>query len=234
MLMTDESVSENADMPQADGEAGKTSRRARPALGPDQREARRQDILKAALEEFTRAGFGATRLEDVARAAGVAKGTLYLYFPNKQALFEGLVKENIAPVMADAADLLPHFPGTTRDLVRLMADLLVARVLQGSAAGVLRLMIAEGARFPELAAFHHREVVSRTLPLVRAVMERGLARGEITSDAAVRFPQMVFAPALTALVWNSLFGAIDPIDARAFVDAHLDMLMRGLGAREDA
>lgn len=218
-------------MAQVDGETGKVSRRARPALAPEQREARRQDILKAALDEFTRAGFGAARLDDVARAAGVAKGTLYLYFPNKQALFEGLVKENIAPVMADAADLLPHFPGTTRDLVRLMADMLVARVLKGSAAGVLRLMIAEGARFPELAAFHHREVVSRTLPLVRAVMERGLARGEITSDAAVRFPQMVFAPALTALVWNSLFGAFDPIDARAFVDAYVDTLLRGLGER---
>ncbi|QTL05251.1 TetR/AcrR family transcriptional regulator [Aquabacter sp. L1I39] len=218
-------------MPHPEGDAGKVSRRARPAHGPEQRAARRQDILKAALEEFTRAGFGAARLEDVARAAGVAKGTLYLYFPNKQALFEGLVKENIAPVMADAAELLPHFPGTTRDLVRLLADMLVARVLQGSAAGVLRLMIAEGARFPELAAFHHREVVSQTLPLVRAVMERGLARGEITSDAAMRFPQMVFAPALTVLVWNSLFGAFDPIDAGAFVDTYLDTLLRGLGER---
>lgn len=231
MLMTDESVSESADMSQADAEGGKVSRRVRPALAPEQREARRQEILRAALEEFLRVGFGAARLEDVARAAGVAKGTLYLYFPNKQALFEGLVKDNIAPVMADAADLLPHFPGPTRDLVRLMADMLVTRVLEGPPAGVLRLMIAEGARFPELAAFHHREVVSRTLPLVRAVMERGLARGEITSDAAARFPQMVFAPALTALVWNTLFGAFDPIDARGFVTAYVDTLLRGLGER---
>ena len=218
-------------MPRTEDEAGKGMRRARPALGPEQRAARRQDILKAALEEFSRCGFGAARLEDVARAAGVAKGTLYLYFPNKQALFEGLVKENIAPVMADAADLVPHFSGPTRDLVRLLADLLVDRVLHGPAAGVLRLMIAEGARFPELAAFHHREVVSQTTPLVRAVMERGLARGEITCDAAVRFPQMVFAPALTALVWNSLFGAFDPLDTRAFVDASVDTLLRGLGER---
>ncbi|MEP9377474.1 TetR/AcrR family transcriptional regulator [Aquabacter sp. CN5-332] len=209
----------------------KKPRRAKPALGAKEREARRAAILAAALDTFSQHGFGATRLEDVARAAGIAKGTLYLYFPHKQALFEAIVKDTISPVLADAAGLLPNFQGETRELLALIADMLISRILEGPGSGIMRLMIAEGPRFPELATFHHREVVSRGMALIRAVMERGLARGEITSDAAMRFPQMVFAPALTSVVWNSVFGHLSPLDARAFIHAYMEVLLRGLGGR---
>lgn len=210
---------------------GNTPRRAKPALDAQERAARRATILSAALDAFSQHGFGATRLEDVARAAGIAKGTLYLYFPHKQALFEAIVKDMISPVLADAADLLPGFKGGTSDLLALIAEMFIARIHEGPGSGIMRLMIAEGPRFPELAAFHHREVVSRGMALIRAVMERGLARGEITSDAAVRFPQMVFAPALTCVVWNSVFGHLSPLDARAFIHAYMEVLLRGLGGR---
>lgn len=209
----------------------KKARRAKPALAAQEREARRAAILAAALDQFVTRGFGASRLEDVARAAGVAKGTLYLYFPHKQALFEAIVKDTISPVLADVAELLPTFGGDTRALLGFIAETLITRLLEGPASGILRLMIAEGPRFPELAAFHHREVVERGMGLVRAVMERGLVRGEITSDAAARFPQMVFAPALTCVVWNGLFGHLSPLDARAFIRAYMDVLLLGLGGR---
>ncbi|MEW6124231.1 MAG: TetR/AcrR family transcriptional regulator [Pseudomonadota bacterium] len=204
-------------------------RRARPAKDEAERAARRAQILAAALDAFSREGYGATRLEDVARAAGVAKGTLYLYFPHKQALFEAIVTERISPVLFDVGALVEAFPGDTRALCGLMADMLITRIVEGPGQAILRLMIAEGPRFPDLAAFHYREVVSRGVALVRAVMERGLARGDITSDAAVRFPQMVFAPAMTSVVWNALFGHLSPLDVRAFVTTYLDVLLRGLG-----
>ncbi|WP_245454085.1 TetR/AcrR family transcriptional regulator [Aquabacter cavernae] len=204
-------------------------RRARPAKDEAERAERRAQILAAALDAFAREGYGATRLEDVARAAGVAKGTLYLYFPHKQALFEAIVKERISPVLLDVGALLAQFPGDTRALCTLMAEMLISRIIEGPGQAILRLMIAEGPRFPDLAAFHHGEVVSRGLDLVRAVMARGLARGDITSDAAVRFPQLVFAPAMTSVVWNALFGHLSPLDVRAFVTTYLDVLLRGLG-----
>ncbi|MFG1462765.1 TetR/AcrR family transcriptional regulator [Xanthobacter sp. DSM 24535] len=206
--------------------------RAPAAIGPGRREERQAAILAAGLSLFSEHGFAATRLEDVARAAGIAKGTLYLYFPDKQALFEAIVKATVAPVLSEAAAVLPSFPGTTRELMAVISEILISRIVEGPGAGILRLMIAEGPRFPELAAFHHREVVSRGVALIRAIGERGLARGEITSDAAVRFPQMVIAPAMTALVWNSLFAQIDPLDVRAFIHAYRDVLLRGLGSPE--
>ena len=202
--------------------------RAKPANDPQSRAARRGAILAAALDRFARQGYGDTRLEDVARAAGVAKGTLYLYFPNKQALFEGLVTSAISPALADAAALLPHFTGTTRALLDLLVDLLVTRILDRPERAILLLMITEGARFPDLAAFHHREVVAPGLDLLRAVLARGQARGEVRSDAAQRFPQMMFASAVTALVWQNLFSGIDPLDVRAFVVAHTEVLLCGL------
>jgi len=202
--------------------------RAKPATDPASRAARRGAILSAALDLFARQGYGETRLEDVARAAGVAKGTLYLYFPNKQALFEGIVTHAISPALADAAALLPHFTGSTRDLLDLLVDLMTTRILERPERAILLLMITEGARFPDLAAFHHRTVVVPGLDLLRAVMARGQARGEVRSDVALRFPQMMFASAVTALVWQNLFSAIDPLDVRAFVAAHTQALLRGL------
>ena len=193
---------------------------------------RRRAILAAALTVFARHGFAGARLDDVARQAGVAKGTLYLYFADKEALFRGLVEQNFAPVLADADAAIAVFPGSTRDLIDIIIAILSQRVIGTPAEALVRLMIAEGSRFPELAAFYHREVVSRALGIVRAIAQRGLDRGEITSDIAVRFPQLMISPAVVAVVWNGMFGSFDPLDVRAFLSAHRDLLLRGLGWRD--
>lgn len=196
---------------------------------PMAREARRRAILDAALVEFTTHGFAHTKLDQVARRAGVAKGTLYLYFTDKDALFRALVEANITSVLSDAGSLVAHFPGTTAELLEGLLGLMADRVLEGPAAPLVRLMLAEGARFPELAAFYHREVVSRGLALIRQVAQRGLDRGELKSDLAIRFPQLVVAPAILAVVWNGLFATLDPLDTRALLAAHRDLLLAGLG-----
>jgi len=168
----------------------------------------------------------------VARAAGVAKGTLYLHFSDKEALFHGLVEETIAPVLADADQVVALFSGNTRELLEQLTAILSQRILEAPAQALVRLMIAEGPRFPELAAFYHREIIARALGLVRQIVQRGLDRGEISSDLAARFPQLVLSPVIVAVIWNSLFGAVDPLDARQFLAAHRDLLLRGLGWRD--
>lgn len=213
------------------GAAGPAPSRRRRAPAMDKAE-RRRAILDAALAVFSEHGFSGARLDEVARRAGIAKGTLYLHFTDKEALFRGLVEENIAPVLADADHVVGLFPGNTRDLLDLLIGLLTARILDKPASALIRLMIAEGPRFPELAAFYYREVVARGLALVRQILQRGLDRGEITSDLAVRFPQLVISPAIVAVIWNSMFGAIEPLDTRALLAAHRDLLLRGLGWRE--
>lgn len=204
----------------------------RPRAASAGREARRRAILDAALAEFSAHGFAEAKLDTVARRAGVAKGTLYLYFTDKEALFRGLVEENITPIFADADTLVALAPGDTAQLLDRLIDLMVERVLDQPAVALVRLMISEGARFPGLAAFYHREVVSRGIALIRQVAQRGVDRGELASDAAVRFPQLVVAPAILAIVWNGLFADIEPLDPRALLTAHRDVLLRGLGWKD--
>ncbi len=193
---------------------------------------RRADILAAALEVFAAHGFAAARLDDVAAAAGVAKGTLYLYFADKQALFEGLIKENLVPIPAAASDMLMGFEGRTVDLLPLLAELLADRILAPPANQILRLMLSEGHRFPELSAFYYREVITPGLAVMRAITERGMARGELRGEALLRHPQMFIAPFLTTLVWNTLFSAEHPLDARAFASDYIASLLQGLGTGE--
>ena len=89
------------------------SRRNRRALSP---EARRAAILAAALEEFTARGYEAARLDDVAKRAGIAKGTIYLYFADKEALFQELVRSMVSPVLgALDADARRRHPGARAD-----------------------------------------------------------------------------------------------------------------------
>jgi hypothetical protein len=89
---------------------------------------------------------------------------------------------------------------------------------------VIRLIIAEGSRFPKLAEFYYHEVIERVVIAVRALLTRAVARGELRNDALARFPQLLIAPALVAIVWNGLFDRFNPLDVRALMRAHIDLL----------
>src|SRR5262249_25606246 len=159
-------------------------------------EERRQRILAAALEAFAEQGFAAARLDDVAENAGVAKGTLYLYFKDKEALFEALILSAIAPVLARFEALAVQEDVSTERLLAKFLDLFRTEVLETPRKKLLRLIIAEGPRFPKVARFYHRQVVSKGLALLRRIAERAWRRGELRSDALVRFPHLMFAPLL--------------------------------------
>jgi len=143
----------------------------------DRRNARREAILAAALEEFSARGFAAARLDDVARRAGVAKGTIYLYFSDKESLFQELVRTMVRPIVGAIAtaplDALP-----IRAVVEMIADTFVNEIFGTPRQDVLRLIISEGPRFPKLAEFYYREVIARVLPVLRARLTLAVERGE--------------------------------------------------------
>ena len=95
---------------------------------------------------------------------------------------------------------------------------------------VIRLIIAEGPRFPKLAEFYYREVIARVLAAMRALLNRAVENGELGNDALARFPQLLIAPALVAVVWNGLFERFAPLDVRELMRAHLDLLFGDRGA----
>jgi AcrR family transcriptional regulator len=184
---------------------------------------RRQAIIDAALEEFIARGFTATRLDDVARRAGVAKGTIYLHFKDKASMFEELIRTALVPLIG-RLHAPPPIGGSVRDAVEGFARTFVAEVASTKRGEIVRLIVAEGPRFPAVADFYYREVVSRGLAGMRALIELGVARGEIAHQDLARFPQIMVAPALIAVIWQSLFSRHAPLDVTEMLRVHLDLI----------
>lgn len=184
---------------------------------------RRAAIVEAALEEFIARGFAATRLDDIARRAGVAKGTIYLHFKDKESMFEELVRVVIVPVV-ERLNALPPPTGTVRELVETFAGNFLEEVMNTRRGDLVRLIVAEGPRFPAVADFYYREVVSRGIAGMRALIELGIARGEIRQKDLARFPQILVAPAMIAVIWQGLFARHAPLDAQEMLRVHLDLI----------
>ena len=184
---------------------------------------RRQAIIEAAFETFIEQGFAATRLDDVAKRAGVAKGTIYLHFKDKQALFEELVRSAIVP-LASRLMAPPPATGSIRAVLESFAENFVREVTTTRRGAIVRLVIAEGPRFPAIADFYYREVVSRGLAGMRALIDLGIARGEIRQPGLRDYPQIVIAPAMVAVIWEGLFARHAPLDATAMLRVHLDLI----------
>jgi AcrR family transcriptional regulator len=205
--------------PVAFGEPAATiSRRAAGAA------ARRQAILDAALEEFTARGFAAARMDDVAVRAGVAKGTIYLYFRDKEALFQELVRTSLVPIVG-GLKIPDGVEVSVRVLLEAFADTLVREVLETRRGDLIRLVISEGGRFPQLAEFHYHEVIQRGIAAMRGLIGFGIARGEIKNPKLQEFPQLVIAPALVALIWQGMFAKFAPLDVRAMLQTYIDLLL---------
>jgi AcrR family transcriptional regulator len=184
---------------------------------------RRQAIIEAALDEFIDRGYAATRLDDVASRAGVAKGTIYLHFKDKQALFEELVRTALVPLIGRLA-APPAAGGSIRAALENFAENFAREVVTTRRGAIIRLIIAEGPRFPDIADFYYREVVSRGIAGMRALIELGIQRGEIKQTGLKDFPQIVVAPAMVAVIWQGLFGRHAPLDAIAMFRVHLDLI----------
>jgi AcrR family transcriptional regulator len=185
---------------------------------------RRGAIIEAAMDEFIARGFAATRLDDVARRAGVAKGTIYLHFKDKESMFEELIRTAIVPIVMRLSSTPPAPGASVRDMVEAFARTFIAEVASTRRGDLVRLIVAEGPRFPEVADFYYREVVSRGLAGMRALIELGINRGEIKQKNLAQFPQIMVAPALIAVIWQSLFGRHAPLDAIAMFRVHLDLI----------
>ena len=198
-------------------------------LGRRDPEGRRQAILEAALDVFAAEGFAAAKLDDVADKASVAKGTIYLHFKDKQDLFEQMVREAVFPVIARLEELakVPDLPAEVA--LRGMFEVFRTQVLGTRRKDLLRLILTEGPRFPAIAAFYHREVVARGLTLMGELLDRAKAKGELATGGLVHFPQLVVAPLILAVVWDSLFAAIEPLDVEGLLSVHRQLLLGSEG-----
>ena len=193
-------------------------------------EARPQELLDAALALFVERGYAATRLEEVAARAGVAKATLYRYYENKLELFKAVVRRSLVAGFDELAAQRPHRPGSAREeLVRLLTAF-VQRVAGSPLSGIPKLVIAEAGNFPELARFYHDEVIQRGRAVVVGTLGSGIKAGEFRPVDVDYAWRIVIAPLLLAIIWKHSFAAFEgeALDFRRHLDAHLDLLLNGL------
>jgi AcrR family transcriptional regulator len=186
-------------------------------------EERRQAILDAALLEFAEHGFAGARLDDVARRASVAKGTIYLLARDKQDLLQQVTLRALAPLLTRLALPPPETPASVAEF-RALIDLFRLEVLATDRKLVAQIILKEAGRFPDIAEFYHREVVAKILAFVGDAARRALRDGLLRSPAYAQCPQLVVAPMLLALVWDTQFGKFAPLDVQGLLSAHLEAL----------
>jgi len=197
------------------------------------KEARPSELTAAALGLFVEKGFAATRLDDVAACAGVSKGTLYLYFDSKEALFKSVIEDGIVPTIAAAEQRFADYAGPSADLLR---DLLYGwwqAIGNTPLAGVPKLIISESRNFPEVAQYYHDRVISRGRQLLRSALQRGIASGEFRPLDIESCIDVIIAPVLMLAVWrHSLCICGNDIDPERYLAAHFDLLLKGLVAND--
>jgi len=201
------------------------------------KEARPGELLEAALDLFVEKGFAATRVDEVAARAGVSKGTLFLYFPSKEELFKAVVRQNIAGRFEEWAQELDTFEGTTAELLRYCYQVWWERIGSTKASGITKLMFSEAQNFPEILLFYQQEVILPGQALVRRIVERGIARGEVRPVALDYIVHVVLAPLIFLMVWKHSVGVCFPdragLEPEQFIAAQIDNLLNGLLVRPE-
>lgn len=194
------------------------------------KDARPGELAAAALDLFVERGFSATRLDDVAKRAGVSKGTLYLYFDSKEDLFKAVIREGYVAPLAEAEAALKSWEGSSADLIRDIFRRWWQQVGSTQLAGITKLVIAEAGNFPELAKFYHDEVIDRAHHLLQQAISRGVATGEFRPVELEYAKRIACAPMVMLMLWKHSFAPCVPgdIEAETYVRTHTDMLIHAL------
>ena len=197
------------------------------------KDARPSEIIAAAMVLWRDRGFVATRLEDVAAGAGIAKGTIYRYFPSKEALFEAAVQERLVGILDRAKGMTKEFDGPTKDLLLRFFATISAEMIGGGSSVLLRVLLAEGARFPTLIRQYETMMLVPGMVTVRAILERGVARGELAPVALTYDPRLIMAPAMMLALWGGFFTTSGFVTPETALAQHVDLLIRGLAPNPD-
>lgn len=209
-----------------------------PVTRQRRKEARPQELLGAALELFVEKGFAATRAEEVASRAGVAKGTLYLYYPSKEELLKAVVRENLSTLIAEGADIARNFSGSTHELLLLLMQTWWERIGNTKASGIFKIIITEMGNFPDFARFYMDEVVEPGHQLFIHALQRGVDSGELRQINLFETAHVLIFPMLMLCLHKHSLGACSQavalMDPQSFIKTHVDVVVQGLLVRENA
>ena len=193
------------------------------------KEDRPAEILAAALKTFSIKGFAATKLDEVAKEAGISKGTLYLYFESKEALFKAVVTEFVLPQIEKAEEQAEHYTGSIKELMFTLLEQWRVNVLETELSGIPKMMIAEASNFPELATFYLENVIQRTRKFVAKLIKLGIEQGEFRECDSEDAARLFLSPMVFAAIWHHSLAPFDnDYNIKEYLSFHLDIFLHGI------
>ena len=193
---------------------------------------RPHEILEAAFAEFSRNGYAMTTLDQIAERAGVTKGTIYVYFENKEHLFITMVRELMKVTLDTLQEMVDSHQGSIADLLREQFSFIYRHIVEDKRRREMaRLLIAEASRFPALTDRYQEEIHRPCMELLKETIQRGVDRGEIRRSAITECPLVIIAPIALVDTWMMMFEDRHPLDLKTYFDAHIDMMLNGLLAK---
>lgn len=189
------------------------------------------EILDAALSVFIAKGFAATKLDDVAAAAGISKGLLYRYFDNKAELFKAMVRAMLVSTIRNAADQVKGSTSATQALDYFLGQM-KAVASDARRSAIPKLVVSESGNFPELAVFYLTEVINPALAQLTALIRRGIEAGEFRKVDPVNAARLLVAPFLMTVIWRHTFARheIGTFNPDALIEQHREILLHGLAS----
>lgn len=195
-------------------------------------EARPEEILEAALAEFTERGFEAARMEDIGKRAGLSKAGVYLYFPSKMALLEALIEARVSPLANQAQTLAQAGQADPLGAMRLLARVAAARLSDPNVFAVPRLVIGLSGRFPQIADYYRTHVVEKARGALEALIEAAIAKKQIRPVEKHAVVRAFIGPMFFEAMWTHVLrGESALADPEKLVEQHFDILLSGLELR---
>jgi len=193
------------------------------------KEARPEEILDAALDLFTEKGFSSTRMVDIAKQAGISKGTLYLYFESKEIIFKELLSTMVNPMVDEAETTIKEFQGSASALLEKMVSGWWSAIWHSKLSAIPKLIVSEAGNFPEMAEFYVETIVKRARGQFEKIIQRGIDDDEFIDCDVTAATRLLMSPVIQANIWkHSLKPFDDELDEQSYIKLHLRIFISGL------
>ena len=186
------------------------------------------EITEAALAVFAENGYSATRVDDVAKRAGVSKGLLYLYFKTKEELFKAVIRSFVAPKVRELSNIVDESDLSAEEFIRGPFLEMIKTIPDSPVRIIVRLMFAEGNKHPDLVEFYWDNVVSHAIEMMKKLIVRGVAAGEFRNSALDELPQLLISPVIFSVVWNQVFEKHASLDTDLLIETHVEAMLNFL------
>ncbi len=192
------------------------------------KDARPEEIIAAALKEFSEKGYAGASIGSIAARANIARSTVYLYFPDKEAVIRQAFEERIGSIFDQASSGAVPLDVPFETAFRGLLSMIYGRIANSEDIALLKVLVVEGAQFPELTRFYHGSILKRAEHMLKTVLKVAVERGEVRPEILNYDPKLIIAPAIIAGFWQLTFSDLEPLDIPNFIEGHIDIITRGL------